>query len=153
MDTVKREINKELGRGEEHFQDVKCILDYVKNSTIQIDININTVISKKNINEIQELADFLSNYNISKWKFFKFMPLRETAQKNKNEFEITDSEFESTKNVYKHFNNICETDFRSEKDMEEKYTLITANGNIVKTVAGKDVIKGNAIYQNVVNFM
>ncbi|MCI8920068.1 MAG: hypothetical protein HFH29_15250 [Eubacterium sp.] len=37
--------------------------------------------------------------------------------------------------------------------MEEKYTLIKANGDIVKTENGKDRIKGNALFQNVVDFM
>ena len=37
--------------------------------------------------------------------------------------------------------------------MEEKYTLLVANGDIIKTENGKDVKKGNALYQNVINFM
>lgn len=153
LDTIEEDTNEELGRGKEHFQEVKNVLDYVKRNNLKIKININTVISRKNINEIQELGEFLNNYDINKWKFFKFMPLRETAEKNKSLFEISDEEFENTKNVFKHFEHINETDFRKEQDMEEKYTLITANGDIVKTEDGKDVIKGNALYQNVVNFM
>lgn len=31
--------------------------------------------------------------------------------------------------------------------MEEKYTLLVANGDIIKTENGKDVKKGNALYQ------
>lgn len=152
LDTVKNIINREIGRGETHFYDVKFILDYVRDNEIPINININTVVSKKNINYLYDLGAFLNDYDISKWKFFKFMPLRETAQKNRDEFEITDAEFENTKNVFKYFDNICQTDFRKENDMEE-YTLITADGNIVKTEKGKDIIKGNAIYKNIVNFI
>ena len=151
LDTINDDTNEELGRGRNHFEEVKTILDYVKNKNLKI--NINTVVSKKNINEMEQLGEFLNNYNISKWKFFKFMPLRETAEKNKNEFEITDAEFEQTKNVFKHFGNIGETDFRQEKDMEDKYTLLIANGDIIKTEHGVDVKKGNALYQNPVEFM
>ena len=81
------------------------------------------------------------------------MPLRETAEKNKVQFEITDEEFENTKNAFAKFENISQTDFRKEKDMEEKYTLLVANGDIIKTENGKDIKKGNALYQNVANFM
>lgn len=151
LDTINDDTNEELGRGRNHFEEVKTILDYIKNKNLKV--NINTVVSKKNINEMGQLGEFLNNYNISKWKFFKFMPLRETAEKNKNEFEITDAEFEQTKNVFRHFGNIGETDFRQEKDMEDKYTLLIANGDIIKTEHGVDVKKGNALYQNPVEFM
>ena len=151
LDTINDDTNEELGRGRNHFEEVKTILDYVKNKNLKI--NINTVVSKKNINEMEQLGEFLNNYNISKWKFFKFMPLRETAEKNKDEFAITDAEFEQTKNVFRHFGNIGETDFRQEKDMEDKYTLLIANGDIIKTEHGVDVKKGNALYQNPVEFM
>lgn len=151
LDTINDDTNEELGRGRNHFEEVKTILDYVKGKSLKV--NINTVVSKKNINEMEQLGEFLNNYNISKWKFFKFMPLRETAEKNKDEFAITDAEFEQTKNVFRHFGNIGETDFRQEKDMEDKYTLLIANGDIIKTEHGVDVKKGNALYQNPVEFM
>ena len=151
LDTINDDTNEELGRGRNHFEEVKTILDYVKGKSLKV--NINTVVSKKNINEMEQLGAFLNNYNISKWKFFKFMPLRETAEKNKDEFAITDAEFEQTKNVFRHFGNIGETDFRQEKDMEDKYTLLIANGDIIKTEHGVDVKKGNALYQNPVEFM
>lgn len=151
LDTINDDTNEELGRGKNHFEEVKTILDYVKGKSLKV--NINTVVSKKNINEMEQLGEFLNNYNISKWKFFKFMPLRETAERNKDEFAITDAEFEKTKNVFRNFGNIGETDFRQEKDMEDKYTLLIANGDIIKTEHGVDVKKGNALYQNPVEFM
>lgn len=151
LDTINDDTNEELGRGRNHFEEVKTILDYVKGKSLKV--NINTVVSKKNINEMEQLGEFLNNYNISKWKFFKFMPLRETAEKNKDEFAITDAEFEQTRKVFRNFGNIGETDFRQEKDMEDKYTLLIANGDIIKTEHGVDVKKGNALYQNPVEFM
>ena len=151
LDTINDDTNEELGRGRNHFEEVKVILDYVKGRNLKV--NINTVVSKKNINEMEQLGEFLNNYNISKWKFFKFMPLRETAERNKDEFAITDAEFEKTRNAFRHFGNIGETDFRQEKDMEDKYTLLIANGDIIKTEHGVDVKKGNALYQNPVEFM
>ena len=37
--------------------------------------------------------------------------------------------------------------------MEDKYVLLVANGDIVKTENGKDIKKGNALYQNLMDFM
>ena len=67
------------------------------------------------------------------------MPLRETAQKNREQFEISNEEFESKKNIFKKFENIGRVDYRQEKDMEDKYVLLVANGDIIKTQNGKDV--------------
>ena len=50
LDTINSDTNEELGRGKNHFEDVRIILDYVKNEGLPISININTVVSKKNIN-------------------------------------------------------------------------------------------------------
>lgn len=152
IDSVNSDTNNNLGRGINHYNNVKQILDYVKDKNIELDIN--TVINKENINEVQDLGEFLNHYKIGLWKLYKFMPLRETAEKNKNFFEISDKEFENFENsvVFKKFENISSFDYRKEEDME-KDILIIANGDIYKTENGKDYKKGNALYDNVVKFI
>lgn len=151
IDSSNNEINKELGRGIKHFNNVKTVLEYVKDKDLKL--NINTVVSKKNIDELNELGEFLNNYKVNSWRVFKFMPLRETAEKNREQFEISEAEFESKKEIFKKFENIGTVDYRQEKDMEDKYVLLVANGDIVKTENGRDVKKGNALYQNLMDFM
>ena len=143
IDSTNNETNAELGREINHYDNIKTILDYVKDKELKL--NINTVVSKKNINQLDELGNFLNKYNISSWRVFQFMPLRETAEKNK--------EFESKKGVFQKFENIGRVDYRQEKDMEDKYVLLVANGDIVKTENGKDVKKENALFQNLMDFM
>ena len=151
IDSTNSEINADLGRGINHYNNIKTILEYVKDKELKL--NINTVVSKKNIEQLDELGNFLNSYKINSWRIFQFMPLRETAEKNREQFEITDAEFENKKSVFKKFENIGSVDYRQEKDMEDKYVLLVANGDIVKTENGKDVKKGNALYQNLMNFM
>ena len=151
IDSTNNETNAELGRGINHYDNIKTILDYVKDKELKL--NINTVVSKKNINQLDELGNFLNKYNISSWRVFQFMPLRETAEKNKEQFEISDAEFESKKGVFQKFENIGRVDYRQEQDMEDKYVLLVANGDIVKTENGKDVKKENALFQNLMDFM
>lgn len=150
LDSIDNETNTELGRGKNHFNTIKYILDYTKNKNLKL--NVNTVMSKKNIDELNELGNFLNNYKIDTWKVFKFMPLRETASKNKVMFEITENEFENQKNVFRKFDNINNISFKEEKELEESI-LIVANGDIIKTENGTDIKKGNALYQNLMNFM
>ena len=151
IDSTDNEINAELGRGINHYNNIKTILEYVKDKELKL--NINTVVSKKNINQLDDLGNFLNKYKINSWRVFQFMPLRETAEKNREQFEISDAEFESKKGVFQKFENIGKVDYRQEKDMEDKYVLLVANGDIVKTENGKDVKKGNALYQNLMDFM
>lgn len=151
IDSADNKINGELGRGTEHFEHIHTLLDYLKDKDVKV--NINTVVSRKNLENIEELGNFLNNYNINLWRVFQFMPLRETAEKNKNIFEISDQEFINKKEIFKKFTNINKVDYRQEKDMEDKYVLLVANGDIVITENGKDVKKGNALYQNIMQFM
>ncbi len=150
IDSINKETNVELGRGENHYNNIKTILDDVKNKDIEV--NINTVINKKNINELDELGEFLDQYKINTWKFFKFMPLRETAEKNKEIFEITDQEFEKKKDCFKKFKNINNINYKKEEELEESI-LIISNGDIIKTENGIDRKKGNALYQNVMEII
>lgn len=151
IDSVSDKINKEIGRGEEHYKNIKQILEYLKGRNLNT--TINTVLSQKNIQNIQELGEFLSQYDITAWRVFKFMPLRETAQINKEEFEITDDQFERSKQIFRKFTKISKIEFRTEQDMEDKYVLIVANGDIIQTQDGKDVKKGNARYKNLTEFI
>ena len=133
IDAVDNDINDTLGRGTYHYENIKKILDHESGKNIKV--NINTVVSKENYSKIYELGEFLNNYSIDNWKFFKFMPLRETAQMNKDFFEITDADFENfeNNNIFKKFDNIGHFEYRKEEDMENKYILIVANGDIYKT--------------------
>lgn len=150
IDSIDDQTNIELGRGINHYKNIKEVLDYVKDKDLKL--NINTVVSKENINQLDDLGNFLNNYKINTWKFFKFMPLRETAEKNREMFEITDDEFDMKKGVFKKFENISNISYKKEKELEESI-LIVANGDIIKTENGKDIKKGNALYQNLMEFI
>ena len=153
LDSTNNKINQELGRGEEHYTNVKYILDYIKENNIDIKLRINTVANKLNIDNITEFILFLNEYNIYAWRIFRFMPLRETAVKNKNEFEISDEQFKFIKEKCNKECNITNIEYREEDDMEKKYVLLVANGDIVITENGKDVTKGNALFDKVSQYM
>lgn len=151
IDSVNNKTNEKLGRGDKHYNNIKYILDSINNSNLKI--RINTVANKINLNEITELIEFLNNYNIYAWRIFRFMPLREIAVVNKEKFEITDQEFLRVKKIIKQNSNIKKIEYREEKDMEEKYLLLVANGDIIVTENGCDIKKGNALNDNIGKFM
>ena len=145
IDSVDDNTNEELGRGRNHYQEIKDILDYIKIKNYDIKIRINSVVCKNNLNKFNGLIDFLENYNIYSWRIFKFMPLRETAVKNKDEFNVSMKDYNNVIKLIKEKSSIKKIDTRIETDMEKKYVLILANGDIVVTENGIDKKLGNAL--------
>ncbi len=145
IDSVDNNINYFLGRGTNHFREIKDILDYIKEKKYNIKIRINSVVCKNNLNNFNDLIAFLNKYDIYSWRIFKFMPLREKAVINKEQFDVTMDEYSRVVKIIKQQSKIKNIDTRIEDDMEKKYILILANGDIVITNNGQDEKVGNAL--------
>ena len=153
IDSIDDDINYSLGRGKNHFEEIKEILDYIKEKNYDVKMRINSVVCKNNVNNFEDLTNFLNNYNIHSWRIFKFMPLREKAVINKESFDIPLSIYDKVVSYIKTNSNIENIDTRIEEDMEKKYVLILANGDIVITNKGKDEKVGNALKDSLKNFI
>lgn len=147
IDSCDNEINEKLGRSYKHAENIKTVLESLKGK--ELNVNINTVVSRVNIEKLEELGQFLREYKINAWRIFKFIPLRETAKINEKEFEISKAEFRINKTLFTSFQNISKVEYREENDMESKYVLIMPNGNIVVTENKKDVTIGNILENSI----
>ena len=128
-------------------------MNYIEENNIKIKVRINTVVCKLNLEDILKLTLFLNKYHIHTWRIFRFMPLRETAIENRKEFEISDQQFEFVKRQCNCKTNIKIVEYRDVRDMEEKYILLVANGDIIITEKEKDIKKGNALFDRVSKYM
>lgn len=146
LDSVDDNVNITLGRGKQHFSNIKTILEFLKDKKLKV--TINTVVSKVNIEHLKELGEFISNYNVNAWRIFKFTPLRETAKRNKNDFEITDDEFNSKRDLLNSFTKINKIEYRQGDDFENKYLNIIGEGIVTKTENGVDITVGNILEEN-----
>lgn len=145
IDSINDQVNHDLGRGKNHYSEIKNILDYLKNNEVNLKIRINSVVCKNNCDDFDDLVNFLNDYDIYSWRIFKFMPLREKAITNKEVFDISMDEYTKVVNNIKNNSKCSKIDTRVIEDMEKKYILILANGNIVVTDNGEDKVIGNAL--------
>ena len=146
IDSINDDVNIRLGRGKQHYSNIKTVLEYLKNKELKV--TINTVVSKLNLEYLEELGNFLRNYNVNAWRIFKFTPLRETAKINREQFEITTEEFNSKKKILNTFKNAFKVEYRQGDDFENKYLNIINAGDVSKTENGVDIIVGNILKES-----
>lgn len=146
IDSTRSLTNKVIGRGEKHFEQIAKNIKEI--NKCKIPLSINSVLTKVNMDDIIELGEFLQENNITRWRIFKFMPLREISIRNKELFDISNEEYQNKiQKITKLFPNI-KLEERTISELEKLYVLILANGDIVVTKNNKDVTIGNALNDN-----
>lgn len=143
VDSSSNEINDKIGRGEKHLSK---IIELLEKSNGRIKIKINTVVGNHNINDLNNIYKIISNYKISRWKIFRFYPIR-SAKKNKDYFfidEVDSKKIEDIVNNFKtnkikiHYNNFEEFT-TSYFNIYPDGSIEDANGNVVGNLLNNSI--------------
>lgn len=121
VESIDSSYNKKIGRCSNHIQNVLNVIEFCNN---RIEIKINTVIMKNNIDQIEKIYDLIKRYKIKRWKIFRFLPVRD-AKMYINEFEISNNVSENIENRVKNINNTrdIEISYNKEKNYKTKYFI------------------------------
>ncbi len=101
IDSSNEEMNEYIGRGYNHLSKIENLLKKCNN---RIKIKINTVVTKINIEDLENIYKIISKYNISRWKILRFYPLRR-GKENQKLFYLNDESSEQVKKIVAKLND------------------------------------------------
>lgn len=129
LDAPVESIQTNMGRNRNHIPRVIALLDYIRKHNYDIKIKINTVVSKVNVDTLQDLIPVLENFKVDRWKLFKFLPSRGSALLNKDVFEIDDDKYSECINRLASMTNI-KISYNSQIDFLNTYITINSEGHL-----------------------
>ena len=129
LESTSIDYHKQVGRGEKHLPKT---LENLKLFNGKMNIKINTVATKQNINDIPFIFNLIQRYNIQRWKIFRYYPITYKAQDNEDYFSITDGEYEELKQKILQVTVDAPTqiDFNDYEEFKTTYFSIFPNGTL-----------------------
>jgi MoaA/NifB/PqqE/SkfB family radical SAM enzyme len=147
-DSPRSYVNEQIGRGYDSYEHIKEILPYIREKfdSRKLKININSVITKDESKEYEEIKYMLSalkkeiiQYEIDKWKILRFYPLRCKAKDNEEIFWIPDDQFAQIKSRYTSSGPMLTVEVRDIKDFDEDL-IVSPCGFLKKSTNGKEEV-------------
>lgn len=90
-------VHNDMRKSNNLFQKVANVLE--TSNHLDLKVKINTVLTKKNIQDISNIYEYLKSLNnISIWSIYQFFPL-DAAKRYSDDFIISDSEYDNAVNV------------------------------------------------------
>ncbi len=143
IDSSNAEMNAYIGRGYNHLPKIIHLLEKCNN---QIHIKINTVVTKVNKEDIQNIYRIISAYHIDRWKIFRFFPIRD-AKRYQDLFYLNQFEASQVQNFIQTLNK--ESCFSIEyNDFEGKPSCFSIQPNGTIENSENEVI-GNALEDDI----
>lgn len=129
LESTSTEYHKRVGRGERHLPKNVDNLMFFNN---KINVKINTVATKQNIDDIPNIWEIIKRFNVKRWKIFRYYPITYKAQDNEDFFSITDEDYKNLADTIMVITDGSDTqiDFNDYEDFRTTYFSIFPNGTL-----------------------
>lgn len=133
IESISQDYHIAVGRGENHLQ--KNIENLIAFDG-KLNIKVNTVASKQNINDIPFIWELLKKFNVKRWKIFRYYPITFKAKANEEKYTISDEDYEllKAKIVSVTKSSDIQIDFNDFDDFRTTYFSIFPNGTLKDNV-------------------
>lgn len=138
LDFIDDTLNEEFGIGKGYFNHVSSLLKIIKEVNPSIEIRINTVVFKNNINMMEDLYNEFLKYNIDYWKLIRFFPIRGKAIEE-NDLGVDDEEFVNLRNSFENRKQHFEIIVNDEAELKERHIIVLSSGKLVYSEGGEDI--------------
>ena len=150
IDSLNYATNKEVGRmskeivmNEFHYRGLLALITACK-----IDLKINTVVSRANIDE--DMSSFINEFNVQRWKVFQVLKVIGENSRNFHDFEISQHEF--TTFVQRNKNGLLHKDIlikENEEIMRGSYIMVNPDGCFFDNIDGSYNVSGKIVENGV----
>lgn len=147
LDGPNPEINDSVRGRRGHFDE--CLEKLRLLGRTSINLKINTMLCKKNIGCVEEIANLLKGYKIKKWKLFQFSA-RGKAKKVREEYEIYDEDFLAPQPKLSGYP--FDVVFSTNEIRDNAYFLIGTDGKVHVPIGGEYVYLGDILTDPPENF-
>ena len=138
-------MNELMTRKKGHFDRVIKLLERVKKKKIKL--KINTVASRLNKDDIENIIPIIKDYRIKRWKLFQFYPVRWIGKRNMQLFALKESDFLRIKEVILPMidKDKCMVVFETNSDMDRSYFAIAPDAEVYVSHNYRDYFIGNLL--------
>jgi MoaA/NifB/PqqE/SkfB family radical SAM enzyme len=110
------------------------VLEYYQDAKLnkRPEIRVGTVATKENYNNIELLGEYLSEFDISAWKIYQFIPIGLVASQNKHALNLSEKKFfQTTHQICKKFRERINIIISPRKKRANAYFLINPDGTVI----------------------
>ncbi len=128
-------------RNSDNLHTILEILNFFKNKSKKPILRIGTVVTKDNINEIEEIGNLIKSYPVDIWKIYEFIP-QNNAVKNKSLLEVSLQQFdETTQRIKDKFSDFFKIVISKRKNRTNAYFFVASNGEVFMPVDDFDICR------------
>ena len=130
--------NAAFGRGDGYTKHLQSIIHSIKTLNSNISVKLNTVVSRKNMEILDGIKQFVKAQGIDVWQIMRYCPYRQSDDEVVQAYSITDAEFVRIKSKYEAAGDINIV-VKNIDEIENQY-VIAPNGDLIIGQDNKDVV-------------